>query len=125
MTQFTITRAGRALRDKILSDIPDAMDFYESSGLCSLLCRHARTYERIQELWCSYEMTDRETRYYEKREASLEKRMRWAAERLRIGIKFTGDPRGCCVKLLLPSRRYNSWGGEEDGWGIDVQNLSK
>lgn len=36
------------------------------------------------------------------------------------GIKANchGDPRGFTVKLLLPSGRYNTWGGKEDGWGV-------
>jgi len=34
---------------------------------------------------------------------------------------FSGDPRGCCVKLLLPSGRWNSGGGEEDGFCVPVR----
>ena len=39
------------------------------------------------------------------------------------GIKpnFQGDPRGCCVKLLLPSGKSNSWGGAEDGYCVPVR----
>jgi hypothetical protein len=32
--------------------------------------------------------------------------------------KVTGDPRGLCFKVILPTGRYNSWGGAEDGWGF-------
>ena len=34
------------------------------------------------------------------------------------GIKRQSDARGYAVKLLLPSGRYNSFGGTEHGWGI-------
>ena len=33
----------------------------------------------------------------------------------------SGDPRGCVVKLLLPSGRWNSWGGKEDGFCVPVR----
>lgn len=33
-------------------------------------------------------------------------------------IQVTGDPRGYIVRFMLPSGRYNTWGGKEAGWGI-------
>lgn len=33
-----------------------------------------------------------------------------------------GDPRGFCLKLLLPDETYNSWGGIEDGYGMGRSN---
>lgn len=29
-----------------------------------------------------------------------------------------GDPRGYCLKVILPSKRNNTWGGEDCGWGV-------
>ncbi len=39
------------------------------------------------------------------------------------GIKpnFSYDPRGACVKLLLPSGRWNSWGGKEEGYCVPTR----
>lgn len=38
------------------------------------------------------------------------------------GVEFeatvTGDPRGYCLKVMLPQGQYNSWGGAEDGYGF-------
>ena len=34
------------------------------------------------------------------------------------GVKVGGDPRGYCLKLILPTGRYNTWGGAEEGWGV-------
>ena len=34
---------------------------------------------------------------------------------------FQGDPRGACVKLLLPSGRWNSMGGAEDGFCVPTR----
>jgi hypothetical protein len=34
-------------------------------------------------------------------------------------VKLRGDPRGFTVKVLIQSKRYNTWGGEEeDSWGV-------
>lgn len=30
----------------------------------------------------------------------------------------TGDPRGYCLKVLMPQGDYNTWGGAEDGYGF-------
>ena len=32
--------------------------------------------------------------------------------------RLGGDPRGYTLKLILPTGRYNTWGGVEDGWGV-------
>ena len=46
------------------------------------------------------------------------------AEAVRLGVedgfdvKVAGDPRGYCLKLVLPTGRYNTWGGTEEGWGV-------
>lgn len=34
---------------------------------------------------------------------------------------FEGDPRGACVKLILPSGRNNSWGGAEEGFCVPTR----
>lgn len=42
---------------------------------------------------------------------------------LGIGFKVGGDPRGYTIKLLFPKDRsgrrpYNTWGGEDEGYGV-------
>ena len=34
------------------------------------------------------------------------------------GFKVGGDPRGYTLKMILPSGKYNTFGGKEDGWGV-------
>ena len=38
------------------------------------------------------------------------------------GVQFsatvTGDPRGYCLKVIMPDGAYNTWGGAEDGFGF-------
>ena len=37
---------------------------------------------------------------------------------LELRAKVGGDPRGFCLKLILPDGTYNTLGGVEDGYGI-------
>jgi hypothetical protein len=48
----------------------------------------------------------------------LEAKIRAICEEIGCGVKLGGDPRGYTVKVIVPSGRYNTWGGAEDGWGV-------
>ena len=104
------------------------------------LLRYARTLHRIAELECSSEVADRDrvpcpaekdTRYecccdygYQEagkhsdvaRVSAKSKRIEYRVVQLLapFGIKpiFGGDPRGCVLKLNVPSGKTNGWGGE-------------
>ena len=92
-----------------------------------LLCRYGKTYAKVQEAVCNgVERTHcesnesfavrqaRHEQWTEKREAQLEKRIRAIVAELGdgFGVVFQGDPRGCTVKLTVPSGRTNDWGRE-------------
>lgn len=85
-----------------------------------LLMRHGATYERLAEVECSVELSEQQAARLERRQQQLEQRMRKLVARLgeRFDINFNGDPRGYTVKIKLPTKRYNTWGGEELGWGV-------
>lgn len=34
-----------------------------------------------------------------------------------LNAEIGGDPRGFCLKVIMPEGDYNSWGGRESGWG--------
>jgi len=93
----------------------------------ALLCRHGRTYARIQEAICSgvewsqYDTNEtfnkrqaRHEKWTEKREQQLEKRMREICAGLGAGFVpvFSGDPRGVTVKVQVPSGKTDDWGKE-------------
>ena len=95
--------------------------------ISELLCRHGKTYARIQEMvcngveWSQYDTNEsfnkrqaRHEAWTEKREAQLEKRMRSLIAELGagFGVIFQGDPRGCTVKVTVPSGKTNDWGKE-------------
>lgn len=91
-------------------------------SVCIGLIRLARRYAKIQERWCNEDMSG--TPGLEERVKAQESRLK--TEILEVakqipgvkGVKFTGDPRGYCVRLHLRSGKYNTWGGLEDGYGI-------
>lgn len=35
-----------------------------------------------------------------------------------VEFKVGGDPRGYCLKIMLPDGNYNTWGGKDEGWGL-------
>lgn len=104
----TITERGRFIAWELNPYMGTTSEIQEA---CSLIGRHAVSYSRIQELWCSDERAcnvDWLREYYEKREASLEARildlvesLPWTADGP-VTVEFQGDPRGATVKLLTP-----------------------
>lgn len=123
-----ITQTGRQLATEIDTSF---------RGECSLIRRHAVTYQRIQEMACechpamnnpnidisiAHRLQARREVWLEKREEQLEKRITVLVSIIPEidSVSFQGDPRGMCVKLHLKSGKYNSWGGADDGWRVTV-----
>ncbi len=71
--------------------------------------------QRYNELDCNHGLDPRQQRVSDR----LEKAMVELAASIGLVGKHGGDPRGYPFYVLLPkTRRYNSWGGAETGWGI-------
>ena len=63
---------------------------------------------------CNRQLTEKE----EEKAEILEKRIKeYVLENLGFNVKFNRDPRGCSIKIYLPSGRYNSLDGET--WRIN------
>ena len=102
------TNKGRKLAGRIERYVGYTTGIAET---CSLISRHAQTYDRIQELWCNEEMSDRRRELLERKEAQLEARIRtlvgelpgWDDENQRgeWRVRFGGDPRGATVVLVM------------------------
>jgi hypothetical protein len=116
----------------LVREFPDK-PMAEVIRVAKLLMRHARTYGRIQEMECNghpaqsnpympietlNKLQARHEAYCEKEGKRMEGLLTRAGAALGCEVKFTGDPRGYTVRLMLPSKRYNTWGGAEDGWGV-------
>lgn len=88
------------------AEFPQA-DVAEVRELLTLARRHGKLQERA----CNEPVP-------ENHDAACEARITSVCERIGCKVKFGGDPRGYTVKIFLPSGRYNTWGGAEDGWGV-------
>ena len=78
------------------------------------LMKLAKQSERYNLLHCNVGLTPQQ----EKLDAIVDQKVRDIAEKLQTTIKIGGDPRGYALKIMLPSKMYNTWGGPEDGYGI-------
>lgn len=88
--------------------------------VCSLLHRHARTYDWIQEVWCDTDLSERP-----RQQARLEAKEEWLEARIRDlveylpqpdsgpwTVEFSGDPRGYTVRLVtVDGREYGIYEG--------------
>lgn len=80
----------------------------EIAKLASKLIRHGRTLHRLAEHLCNYGEDATYTAM-----GVTQTRVRDLLEPYGIGAVFSGDPRGCCLKLVFPiTKRTNGWGGE-------------
>ena len=74
----------------------------------------ARVLERLAVQECNGpELTPRQCRAQERTINDLRESLSPHGLQVRVG----GDPRGYAVKILLPTGRYNTLGGAEEGWG--------
>ena len=90
---------------------------HTSVVLARLILRNAATIQRHAVNACNREVSQAET----DNQTRAEMRILEACEPWGIKPTFGGDPRGAVVKLLLPSGRYNSWGGREDGYCVPTR----
>lgn len=111
----TITRKGVQFAQKLNYQIGTTGDIQR---VCSLLHRHARTYDWIQEAWCNDDMSDRRRENLEHREAWLEARILDLVQYLPAPdsgpwkVAFSGDPRGYTVRLVtVDGREYGIYEG--------------
>ena len=90
---------------------PDAI------ALVRLILRNAAMIQRLATKFCGRDLTPGEVKAQEHAKARI------VAACKPWGIKpdFQGDPHGACVKLLLPSGRWNSFGGQEDGYCVPTR----
>lgn len=80
--------------------------------LCNGIPRPVRG--RTENQW-----TDEDQANYDKAEANILAETMEIAQRYEaLNVRVMGDPRGYCLRLMLKSRRHNTWGGAEGGWGI-------
>jgi hypothetical protein len=75
---------------------------------CQRILRYAATVRLLAETACNRELTVREIRKDEKMQMDI---IALCAP-CDVQAQFSGDPRGCVVKLQVPDGYTNDWGGE-------------
>lgn len=124
-----ITRKGRELATTIYPAF-DRSSAY-TMGLtytCSLIARNATTHHAYAEVLCnggddraSDEVRNWQITCAEQKTERIERRIRQLVESIPdtdagpISVVFSGDPRGCTVKLVMPgpyASLHNDWGHE-------------
>ena len=83
-------------------------------GFARAIMRRANSVQRHAEAQCNGDTTEAQNR----RAASAEAQIVECCQALGCTVKFGGDPRGYCVRLILPSGKGNTWGGDAEGWGV-------
>lgn len=107
----TITTGGRLLAGELNRYIGTT---YETQATCSLIVRHAKTLRRYEEMLCGDGIHSGEwvNEHHDRLDATCErlaKRIDRLVSKLpevdggRIVAHFRGDPRGCVVKLEIPT----------------------
>jgi hypothetical protein len=86
-------------------------------ALARLILRNAATIQRIAVDQCN----DPSTPTQDKAKSAARRRISEACKPWGIKPNFQGDPRGAVVKLILPSGRWNSFGGQEDGYCVPTR----
>jgi len=103
-------------RDAVGAKTP-ARKVLEGVHLARMILRNAATLQRHAVIACNRQTTPGENR----NALRAENRLVEACGPWGIKPKLNGDPRGCVVKLVLPSGRWNGWGGAEDGYLVPTR----
>jgi hypothetical protein len=75
---------------------------------CKRLLRYAVTNQRLAETACNRELTEREIRKQENVQLDIIA----ICAPVDVDCDFSGDPRGCCLKLKVVDGYTNDWGNE-------------
>jgi len=102
---------------RFMEDSQNIFDTSEMTDILNKLHRYETSLHTIAEIWCQENISDSEIKRIEKRETSIENKVKEIAEHLGFKVKFQNDPRGMSIRFILPSGYYNSWDGET--WVID------
>jgi hypothetical protein len=97
-----------ATKDKL--EFVHAMAKHSAATLwdCRRLLRYAATHQRLATEECNRQFTPMD----EQKRIRVRQRIRKIAESFGAQARFSGDPRGCTVKLAVPDGYTNDWGKE-------------
>lgn len=79
---------------------------------CQKILRVAQRHQNLATEYCNRDLTEREIKEYEDGCEEILIKIRDEYFDGKLGWVLSGDPRGCTVKLTVPSGRTNDWGRE-------------
>jgi len=89
---------------------------HEIFGFVTRLFDYSKIIDKYNCISCERELSENETKYIDKVNLKLKK----LCDDFQIKFTIQGDPRGCGVKLILPSGMSNSI--FERAWNVDTTN---
>ena len=94
-----------------------------SEKKCKRLMQLANNHHKAMEDYCNgtrdpYDSDSEDKPWYSKMKSEITE---LATSMGCVGVKFSGDPRGCTVKLILPNGETNDWGKE--GWCVPTNEV--
>lgn len=106
----------------MVHEFPDR-DVYEVIAMARNLMRKASTSERLANILCSVEMSEKRQARIEAEDERNDAAIKRICDAWGLVPVLSGDPRGYTVKVKLPSGRSNTWGGSEHGWGVPAREF--
>lgn len=87
------------------------INFFEMAKLVDTLHRYESTLHTIGERYCNDDMSEHEQKRIETKETNTEKRVKELLSSIGINhVTFSGDPRGCMIKMILyEDRPYDEY----------------
>lgn len=76
----------------------------------NLIMRHSATLKRIAESQCNDDLPEAAAIARDAKDERLTARVTELAQSIGCGVRFSGDPRGCVVKLILPDGYTDDFG---------------
>ena len=95
----------------MIREFPDRQ-MHEVLSLCRKLMRYSATSNRLAETICSVDLGEAGNARVAAQDEANDARVEGICQAWGIEPVFSGDPRGCTVKLKVPSGKTNDWGQE-------------
>jgi hypothetical protein len=117
-----VTKRGAALARELQPYLTSDACMPHVEKICSLIARLATTHHSYAEAECNRELRAFETRRVELIERRIAKLVSWLPDNAGSGeplrAKFTGDPRGYTVRVVVADKAAGNTWGRDGEYGI-------
>lgn len=115
----TISRKGADMAKELRGYYPDSAAL-EVAEILSVISRHAATHQWYATQDCNRGLEHNELAATYQLEVAIKALVDELATHFYkpVTVRFTGDPRGYTVKLMIAEHPGNTWGGASEGYGV-------